>query len=160
MIAIRLVGTLALTLTVLAGCSGGARLDARTLLAYDQCQGVDAGLTRVDYPDVAGIRGSTLLNLARDDEPAAGAAEGDSPALLIAISRGRQSTPGYGLSLVEARRFGNRAVIEVAWRTPESGAVLAQVVTHPCLVVGLPGQGLERVEAVDQSGATLGTLDL
>ena len=156
----RLAGATVLLLGLLAGCSGGTRLDARTLLAYDQCRGVDAGLTRVDYPDVAGIRGGTLLDLSRDDEPAAGAVEGESPALLIAISRGRQSTPGYGLSLVEARRFGNRAVIEVSWRTPASGAVLAQVVTHPCLVVGLPGQGLVRVEAVDQRGESLGSLDL
>lgn len=155
---IRLAGALTLLLTAAAGCAGGNQLDARTLLAYDQCQGVNAGLTRVDYPDVAGMRGSTLLDLSRSDEPAAGT--GDSPALLVAISRGRQSTPGYGLTLVEARRFGNRAVIEVNWRTPESGAVLAQVVTHPCLVVGLPEQGLERVEAVDQTGNSLGTLDL
>lgn len=159
MIRIRSLAAGAMLLGSLAGCAGGTRLDASTLLAYDQCQGVDTGLTRVDYPDVAGMRGSTLLDLSRSDEPADDAG-GDSPALLIAISRGRQPTPGYGLSLVEARRFGNRAVIEVRWRTPESGAVLAQVMTHPCLVVGLPEQGLERVEAVDQAGDSLGTLDL
>jgi hypothetical protein len=135
-------------------------MDATTVLSYDRCQGIDTGLTRVSYEDVAGIRGSTLLTMSRDDAPAAGAEDAGSPALLVAISRGQQPTPGYSMTLADARRVADKAVLTVRWQTPDSGAVLAQVMTHPCLVVGLPEQGIRQVEAVDQYGDTIGTLAL
>lgn len=140
---------------LLGGCAGEQGLSATTVLSYDQCQGIDAGLTRVDYAQVAGIRGSTLLDMTRPEPDA-----GNDDLLLVAISRGRQPTPGYSFTLEDARRRNGTAVVSVRWRTPESGAVLPQVLTHPCLVVGLPVSGLERVEAVDTSGASLGSLDL
>lgn len=140
---------------LLGGCAGEQGLSATTVLSYDQCQGIDAGVTRVDYAQVAGIRGSTLLDMSRP-EPAAG----NDGLLLIAISRGRQPTPGYSFTLEDARRRNGTAVVSLGWRTPESGAVLPQVLTHPCLVVGLPRSGIERVEAVDSSGASLGSLEL
>lgn len=151
----------AILATVLAlgsvGCAAGASLEASSVLSYDQCRGIDVGLTRVDFADVAGIRGGTLLNLTRPDpEPEAP----DEDLVLVAISRGQQSTPGYAMTLDSALRRDATALITVNWTTPESGAVLAQVVTHPCLVVALPGRGLSRVEAVDQSGSLLGSLDL
>jgi len=142
------------------GCAGGPGMDATTVLSYDQCQGIDTGLTRVSYPDVAGIRGSTLLNMTRSDEPAAPAGEAGSPALLVAISRGQQPTPGYSMTLADAQRVADKAVLTVRWQTPDSGAVLAQVMTHPCLVVGLPEQGITQVEAVDQYCDSIGTLAL
>lgn len=144
-----------LTALLLGGCAGEQSLNATTVLSYDQCQGIDAGLTRVDYAQVAGIRGSTLLDMSRPEPEA-----GNDDLLLIAVSRGRQPTPGYGFTLEEARRRNGTAMISLGWRTPESGAVLPQVLTHPCLVVGLPRSGIERVEAVDSSGTELGSLDL
>lgn len=143
-------------LAVSAGCAGKGGVEASTVLAYDQCQGLDMGLTRVSYADVAGIRGGTLLNLS-EPESSTPAAEG---LLLVAISRGRQPTPGYALSLAGARRQDDTAIVEVHWDTPEPGAVLAQMMTHPCLVVALPKDDFRRVEAVDQSGRSLGSLDL
>jgi len=140
---------------LLGGCAGDRSLNATTVLSYDQCQGIDAGLTQVDYAQVAGIRGSTLLDMSRPEPEA-----GDDDLLLIAISRGRQPTPGYGFTLEDAQRRNGTAVVSLGWRTPESGAVLPQVLTHPCLVVGLPRSGIERVEAVDSSGTELGILDL
>lgn len=146
----------ALALAVLlGGCAGEQSLNATTVLSYDQCQGIDSGLTRVDYAEVAGIRGSTLLDMSRPEPDA-----DNDDLLLVAISRGRQPTPGYSFSLEDARRRDGTAVVSVGWRTPDSGAVLPQVLTHPCLVVGLPASGLERVEAVDTSGESLGSLDL
>ncbi len=50
---------------LLGACAGEQSLNATTVLSYDQCQGIDAGLTRVDYAQVAGIRGSTLLDMSR-----------------------------------------------------------------------------------------------
>lgn len=139
----------------LAGCAGGSTLPATTVLAYDQCQGLSPGLTRVDFGAVAGIRGSTLLSMTPNE-----ASQAPEQTLLVAISRGRQPTPGYTLSLTGARRDNGTAIIDVSWTTPPAGAVLAQMLTHPCLVVGLMEGDLKRVEARDQSGTTLGTLDL
>ncbi len=139
-----------------AGCAAGASLEASSVLSYDQCRGIDVGLTQVDFADVAGIRGGTLLNMTRP-EPAP---EGEEDLLLVAISRGPQPTPGYAITLDRALRRDSTAQITVTWTTPESGAVLAEVMTHPCLVVALPRRGLSRVEAVDQSGSALGTLEL
>lgn len=147
---------LAIGLASLAACAADPKLPVATVLNYDRCQGIDTGLTRVDYAAVAGIRGSTLLEM-QGDAPAVEPA--DAP-LLIAISRGRQPTPGYRFTLQDAERQGTTAVITVRWDTPEPGSVLPQVTTHPCLVVSLPHQQFERVEAHDQDGTPLGALDL
>ncbi len=152
---------------VAASCSGGAShddLQATAVLTYDRCQGLEPGLTRVDYAAVAGLRGSTLLSPIDSAHPAERGAPGDTEAgenlLLIAISRGEQPTPGYGLTLDRAQRGEHTAVIQVQWHVPESGASLPQVVTHPCLVVALPDSGVERVEARTEAGETIGTLEL
>jgi hypothetical protein len=159
-----------------AGCAGSPGIEAVSVLTHDQCQGLNPGLTQVDFAAVAGIRGSTLLGMtanapaaddaatddAATDDAAAGAAAAGAAAgelLLVAISRGTQPTPGYGLTLQGAHREAGTAVIEVRWQTPESGALLPQVITHPCLVVGLADAAvIDRVEAVDQRGESLGSV--
>jgi hypothetical protein len=156
------LATLAAVLS-LAGCAGDPAISATTVLNYQQCQGLNPGLTRVDYSAVAGIRGSTLLQMTKPEAPSP-APPADDDLLLVAISRGEQPTPGYALSLEGAERRDGTVVVSVHWKTPESGAVLPQMLTHPCLVVGLvlgqPDPGLTRVEAVDQSGTNLGSLAL
>lgn len=137
-----------------AGCAGNGRLDAVTVLRHQQCEGLQPGVTRVDFAALAAIRGSTLLGLA-----AAEPNEVDD-LLLIAVSRGSQPTAGYALDLIRARREAATAIIEVRWEAPEPGAMVAQVITHPCLVVGLPADAITRVEARDQYGEPLGSLDL
>lgn len=144
-------------LALAAGCTDDAAIEAVTVLDYERCQGLDAGLTRVDYAAVAGIRGGTLLEMS---DPEGNEAAPDDDVLLIAISRGRQPTPGYGFTLEEAYRDGATAVVRVRWETPEAGAVLPQMLTHPCLVVALPRDTFQRVEAVDQHGGRIGSLEL
>lgn len=141
---------LAALMTLLHGCSfGGA--DAAAVLAYDQCEGLRRGLTRVRYADVAAIRGSTLLRI---DEPS------PDPVLLVAIFRGRQPTAGYGLTLTGAQRRDDTTVVNVHWQTPESGAVLNEKATSPCLVVALEPEGVNAVQVVDQYGQMIGELTL
>jgi hypothetical protein len=62
--------------------------------------------------------------------------------------------------VTDAHRRNGTAVVSVDWTTPPSGAVLPQVLTHPCLVVGMPRANLTRVEALDGAGTSLGTLEL
>jgi hypothetical protein len=152
---ITLLAGLGLSATLMAaGCAGNGQLDAVTVLRHDQCEGLEPGLTRVDMAALARIRGSTLLGMAAPEPDAA------DDLLLIAVSRGSQRTAGFSLELERARREGATAVIEVRWQAPEPGAMVAQVITHPCLVVGLPADAIDRVEARDQYGEPLGNLDL
>ena len=151
---------------LLAGCAGEPHLGTRTVLEFDQCQGIDAGLSRVRTHDLAGIRGSTLLRMtdggAEADPASAGSAQdpGAGEPLLIAVSRGRQPTSGYRLSLEDAVRQGDTGLLRLHWEVPPSGSVLPQVMTHPCIVVSVDPQALARVEARDQTGAVIGALEL
>ncbi|MFU8814416.1 MAG: protease complex subunit PrcB family protein [Pseudomonadales bacterium] len=148
---------LPLCLAVLAvGCAAEANLRAETVLNHHHCEGLEPGVTRVDLPTVAAIRGSNLLSA----PGGAATAEGDTELLMIAISRGQQATAGYGWSLEGARVEGATAVVDVHWQTPDPDAMVAQVITHPCLVVGLPHEGLSRVEVRDQTGEPVGSVDL
>lgn len=142
------------------GCAGGPSIAVQTVLNYDQCQGIEAGLTQVDIGDVAGIRGSTLLRMSEPERATGTGGDGTDEPLLIAISRGHQPTPGYRLTLEGAERRDTTALIRVTWESPASGAVLPQVMTHPCLVVSLDAGPWQQVEAVDQSGRKVGSLTL
>jgi hypothetical protein len=115
---------------------------------HDQCEGWSPGSPGWTWRRWPGIRGSTLLGMAAP-EPDAGrrsAADRRSPA---AASAPRATA----WTLERARREGATAVIEVRWQTPEPGAILAQVITHPCLVVGLPADAIDRVEARDHTAS-------
>jgi hypothetical protein len=74
------------------------------------------------------------------------------------IAMGKRPTAGY--MVVPA---ADRAAVEagtvripVAWQEPPEGAVVAQVLTTPCLLVALPKGGYDAVAAVDQDGAVRG----
>ena len=140
-------------LAIAIGCTGSQQLDAVEVLNYGQCEGLEAGLTIVDFATTATIRGSRLI-------AAPGTPSNDPDVLLIALSRGTQPTPGYGFALQAVSREGAQARIRVNWFSPPADAVLAQLITQPCLVVGLPGAGIRRVEAFDQSGALIGSVDV
>ena len=152
--ALRRQWPLALLAFGMAGCAGPTPIEAVAVLQHGQCQSVDAGVTRVDYADLARIRGSNLLSLSKPD------GEETTDLLLVAISRGQQPTPGYALSLDSALAEGTTALIQVIWDSPPSDAVLAQVITHPCLVVGLPSASFSKVRVVDQDHDELGRLSL
>ncbi len=166
--------TLALLILTTA-CAGDAGIEATTVLSYNQCRGLAQGVTEVSYARIAAIRGGRLLQMtpgaspgadteqssAGDTPPATAASgAGDQDALLLAISRGTQPTPGYSLTLDGAHRRDRTAVVSVQWHVPAPGAVLAQMVTDPCLVVALPRADFQRVEAVDQNGELIGRLAL
>lgn len=143
---------LALLAFGMAGCAGPTPIEAVAVLQHGHCQGVDSGVTRVDYADLARIRGSNLLSLSTPE----GGETGNL--LLVAISRGQQPTPGYALSLDSASAEGTTALIRVRWDSPSADAVLAQMITHPCLVVGLPSASFSKVRVVDQDYDELGRL--
>jgi hypothetical protein len=125
------------------------------VLNYGRCEGLRASVSLVRYEDLGRIRGGALVEPA---EP--GSIDVDSSVALVALSRGPQPTPGYGFTLLGATRSGYDAELTVRWIEPPPDAALAQVITKPCLVVGLPRTGITRITAIDQAGQPIGEVDL
>jgi len=152
------VGTVVLTLALgafVAGCQLERTFEASTVLSHEHCHGLAAGVTQVAWSDVEALRQSTVPG----DGPA-DAGGHDDDLLLFAVSRGDQPTAGYVLRLEAIRLEPGTAVIDIHWGMPSPDAMVAQVITHPCLVVGVPRQdldGLQRVEVRDQYGTVVGS---
>ncbi|MCZ6617832.1 MAG: protease complex subunit PrcB family protein [Gammaproteobacteria bacterium] len=137
------------------GCTTQDTLSATEVINHGNCQTLESGVSRVNYEDVAKIRGSRLIGGTVTEHP-----RNPPDLLLLAISRGEQPTPGYRLSLIDAYLERETAVIEFFWAEPEAAAVLPQVTTHPCIVVGLQTGPFRNVRAIDQRGNRLGELAL
>lgn len=151
-----IIPTLMLLLAVITSGGCGRRdLPATVVLSHGNCEGAAEGVAEVSFADVAHLRGSTLLAMTAPDD---GAEEPDL--LLVSISRGRQPTPGYALTLEGASLKDRTATLTLGWQTPDPSAVMPQVVTRPCLVVGVERRGIDRVRAVDEKGDMLGELSL
>jgi hypothetical protein len=147
---------LALLMPMLAGgCNTDPAIEATAVLNHDQCQGLEAGVTLVDRDAVAAIRERNLLGTSDGNRVP------DGDLLMVAISRGEQPTAGYGFGLDGVHREPGTAVIDVTWTMPAPDAMVAQVITHPCLVVGIAESdidGLGRIEARDQYGTVIGSI--
>jgi hypothetical protein len=143
-----------LLVAALFGCSGGADVSLVEVLNHDQCRISQAGAELVGIEDVARIRGGRLLSA--PDEPATKPTD----LLLVAVSRGQQPTPGYGFELVGGTIKGDAVTVRLAWNQPPADAVLAQVITHPCIVIGLEGAGFSKLRVIDQDDAPLGEIVL
>lgn len=70
------------------------------------------------------------------------------------ISMGLHPTAGYRLSLAPARAHMEDGVvtIPVIWHKPAPGAITAQVITQPCLIVALEKHHYTGVRVIDQNG--------
>ena len=135
-------------------CSARDPIPAAEVLKHGDCAISQSGMQIVSYADVARLRGSTLLNLTTPRV-------NQGPDLtLLAISNGRQPTPGYGFELIDAFENDATATIELRWVVPDESAVQPQITTHPCIVVGLERSGFTRVRAVDDQGNILAELSL
>ncbi len=122
----------------LQGCSGARPVQTEVMLEHKNCQHVEAGVTPVSLDKVAKIRGSRLIRLDPNGEPAKPAPEQPAGVELYAISKGPMPTPGYGFTLEGTRLLEQTLTVQVGWETPAEDAVLAQMRTHPCLVIAVP----------------------
>ena len=70
------------------------------------------------------------------------------------IGMGQKPTGGYSIDPAESglEIRADTATLRVAWSTPPPDAVLAQVITRPCLLLALPKGGYSRIRVVDLSG--------
>ena len=136
-----------------AGCAGET-VALTEVLNYGRCTNLDAGVRVVTLEEVAEIRGMTLLG-----GPDAATAEPTDLPVLIAISRGEQPTTGYAMNLKESRLRVQTLEIIVDWESPPPDAMTAQMVTHPCLVLGLPRPTPAAVTVRTTGGDLIGRLD-
>lgn len=123
-----------------AGCSGARPVQTQVMLNHQNCQTLEAGITEVGLERIAQIRGSRLLSLNAEIAAPPGA-DSQAPAKgygLFAISKGPAPTPGYSMELLGADLSAQLLRVYVQWNEPPADAMLATVVTHPCLVVALP----------------------
>jgi hypothetical protein len=73
---------------------------------------------------------------------------------VLLIEMGQRPTAGYALALAEPAWVveGAAARLRVSWIEPPPGAMVAQVLTSPCLLVRLTPPAAERLEVVDGGG--------
>jgi hypothetical protein len=135
-------------------CASRTELAAIEILNRANCEHAQNGLALVSYHEIAALRGSTLIGIT-EPEPSA-----PPDILLLSISRGPQPTAGYGLVLRDALLEEGIATLHVEWRTPDADSAQAQMITSPCLVVGLEPGAFTRVRALDQHGVVIGETGL
>ena len=154
--AIRVVTCALLTLGI-TGCSA-ASIPVTEVLNHGHCSGLAAGVSEANLDDVARFRGRRMLGnaaLPPDSEPV----NASAPPRLIAISRGEQPTAGYSLELLSAQTVGEGDTrIRLRWRTPSAHDSVAQMITHPCMVVGLPEDATGKVLVELEDGTALGEI--
>ena len=141
----------------ITGCSSEQRVGTATVLANTNCKGVSNGLAEVSLAEVAGFRGSQLIF----SESSPSASPGSEPLpIFISISRGAQPSRGFELHLSDQARAVSATdlAIDVYWSEPDLTRPQPQVTTNPCLVVSVPERQWLSIEAIDQHGASLGTL--
>jgi len=142
------------TAGVLCACSPGSEIATVEVLNDAHCRTPQMGLQQIGYGDIASLRGQTLLGISTGkpvDEP---------ELLLLSLYRGSQPTPGYRFELNSTERHGRTVQLRVDWLEPEPGAVLAQMMTTPCLVIGMERDEFDIIRAIDQHGALLGEVRL
>ncbi len=148
-----LLGIAAMNLTL--GACAHDTVPLNVVLDYGNCSGLSAGVREVTLDEVAKIRGMTMFG--GDDTKAVDQA---GMPKLIAISRGEQPTAGYSLSLKEGRVQEQLLHVEVEWKIPATDAITAQMMSHPCLVLGLPDTAPSEVIVATTEGEEIGRLTL
>ncbi len=143
---------LALFVGYLGGCDGQPQLAAIEVLNYANCQGAERGVRQVSYAQMAKLRGSTLLGITTETS-------GEPPeVLLLSVYKGPQPTPGFSFSLSAARVVQGTAELTVQWHEPDPNMVQAQMMTNPCLVIGIEPGGYSTVRVRESDGTLLGEL--
>jgi len=144
------------------GCGNNHTVEVVNVYENGNCQHISKGVRVVSYADIAQLRGAQLLSLENSASTMTTSESSTSESdLLVAISRGEQSTPGYALTLGGPGILRqNTLEIPVIWQTPARDAILPQATTHPCLVVGVTRNQFDSVRILDQNGEELGVLKL
>jgi hypothetical protein len=140
----------------LTACAAGT-VPLNEVLNYGNCSGLEAGIREVTLDEVARLRGMTMFG-GETEGGAATPVDQQGMPKLVAISKGPQPSAGYAIVLKEGRMEDEALAIEVEWKEPPADAMTAQVISHPCLVVGLPDPAPQKVIVRTSNGEEIGRL--
>ncbi|XOZ35006.1 protease complex subunit PrcB family protein [Halomonadaceae bacterium KBTZ08] len=136
MVSRRLLG-LCLLVPLLVGCQAGqaekeALPDVEVIGQASQCH--------VESPGLALVRSKAELpEVDRLMSSAQGALQSGRDVVIVYL--GQRPTPGYGGELRESEKVGGSLSVALRYTEPDSDAMLAQVITTPCLALSVPGEG-------------------
>jgi hypothetical protein len=138
-----------------AGCAQTQADDVSVVLAHGNCQQVERGAKVIDYAALARIRGAQLIDMEEGSSAPADALT------LVAVSLGTRPSLGFNLRPAGApTRVGETLTIRIAEDKPPTDAVVAQVITQPCLVFGVRPQGTRTLRFEDAAGSVVGAVEL
>jgi hypothetical protein len=159
----------ALAAVVLLGAKGRCGADrevpVEVVVAASQCGGEGEGVTVRRLASDQELRGEAR---AGDEIRGSARQQLEDPApdfereAVLLVSMGQQRSAGYAVELARPVALVKDEVagLQVNLRRPAPGAMTAQVLTSPCLVVKLPREGLAEVRVVDVDGKALGAVKL
>ena len=151
---LRFIGSVALLLLA-HGCAEAHRIQIMTVLSNGNCKTTEAGVRLIDYAALAELRGTHLIGMTEDPAAAAG------PLHLIAIVPPESPTAGYSLTLDDSLlALADPLVLRVKIARPPADAIVAQMITHPCLVVGIENAAVKRVRVIDDANQLIGEVDV
>ncbi len=137
------------------GCADADRVDVVPVLTNGNCQTNESGVRLIDYATLAKFRATHLIGMSESAEAT------QNPLRLIAIVPGEYPTPGYTVALQAAPELNRGAMtLQIKVEEPAKDAILAQMITHPCLVVGVADPAVTHVRVIDETAAVLGEVDL
>ncbi len=153
--------TVVLLAWVMAGCAScsAPAINVTEVLNHSLCNSLPDGISRVEFADLAKIRGTTLLDAA-GESGAESVAEPLGGVVLVAVSKGSQPTPGYGFELQSVDGSNAEVRLQYRWLTPAPDAVMAQMLTSPCSVVQIHSDQLPATVSAWLDGVLLDKLVL
>lgn len=157
----RALAPLALAAAVLStGCAahlprGPSSVTASVIRAGAQCGGDSPGVSARWIATEGAFRAAMGVGGVFGAEPATPVdfrKEG-----VLAVYMGQRPTASYGLALHDPKVAIADGVgtVVVRLEQPAPGAIVAQVLTSPCLLVRMPKDGLSQVRVVDPAGTLL-----
>jgi len=161
-----LFNCLLLAAMLLAGCSRAMTgeappqvLIANTIYRSTLCGGQQAApaLRWIKAEDAYREMYPVIVPGQPDGRPASAPVVDFSEDSVLLISMGQRRTAGYRLALSSdpLRLRDGELTVPVEWTEPADGLFVAQVITHPCMIITVPKHDIRFVTVVDQDGKVL-----
>jgi len=130
------------------GCAPEREVAVRILGGGSQCGGASPGTSARRLVSSAEVTEALARGLGA--APAVPPVNWGTEAVVL-VSAGQRSSAGYGVELASQKApvKEGAAAVRVALPSPPAGAMTAQVMTSPCLVVAMPREGLLAVAVLD-----------
>jgi len=71
--------------------------------------------------------------------------------VVVFFSFGRKRTGGYGIDVISVRKRERTALIRARLLEPPQGSFQIQALTHPYVILSIPGKDINRVELLDNA---------